>query len=486
MATSKNISIVIDGKDNTSTALKSVQKNLSATEKQTKSLTDKLGSLSSSLTGMGKKFSLFATTPLVALGTVAVKSGAELATLEDSYERLATNTGIASEEMLGKMKEVSKGTISNKDLILGANKAMSLGVVNNTEEMATIMEVARVKGQNMGLSMTQAFDDLVTGLGRGSAMILDNLGITVKVGEVNENYAKSIGKVASELTAEEQKQALVNAVVGQGKEELEAMGEVQMTQKERMEAFNASLVNLKDELGKELLPVVIKVMDKVSVWIEKFSNLDDRTKKIILVVAGLVAGIGPALMILGALTTAIQGVAVAFTFLTGPVGLIVLAIASVIAIVVLLIKHWDDVKVVTGKLGEFLKKTWEDISNWVNDKIQSMVDWFSNLINKIKDAISWLKRVSGFDAVSGAISSVFGGGKAVGGFVRQGTSYMVGEQGPEMFTPSQSGTIIPNNKLGGGGGNINVYVSGNTLMDRQAGEKIGDQIIKKLQLVTNI
>lgn len=41
-------------------------------------------------------------------------------------------------------------------------------------------------------------------------------------------------------------------------------------------------------------------------------------------------------------------------------------------------------------------------------------------------------------------------GKASGGSVIAGQPYMVGEQGAEMFVPGQSGTIIPNNNLGGG------------------------------------
>jgi phage-related minor tail protein len=50
----------------------------------------------------------------------------------------------------------------------------------------------------------------------------------------------------------------------------------------------------------------------------------------------------------------------------------------------------------------------------------------------------------------------------MGGPVTSGTSYMVGEQGPELFTPSRSGTIIPNHALGGGGRGsvINLTVNG--------------------------
>ena len=44
------------------------------------------------------------------------------------------------------------------------------------------------------------------------------------------------------------------------------------------------------------------------------------------------------------------------------------------------------------------------------------------------------------------------GALAIGGPVQAGSPYMVGERGPEMFVPNQSGSIIPNNQVGGGSG----------------------------------
>ena len=40
-----------------------------------------------------------------------------------------------------------------------------------------------------------------------------------------------------------------------------------------------------------------------------------------------------------------------------------------------------------------------------------------------------------------------------------GGTYLVGERGPELFTPSSSGNITANNALGGGGGTINITVT---------------------------
>jgi hypothetical protein len=49
---------------------------------------------------------------------------------------------------------------------------------------------------------------------------------------------------------------------------------------------------------------------------------------------------------------------------------------------------------------------------------------------------------------------------ATGGLTSENKPYIVGERGPELFVPSSNGRIIPNNKLGSGGGNIFINVSG--------------------------
>jgi hypothetical protein len=61
------------------------------------------------------------------------------------------------------------------------------------------------------------------------------------------------------------------------------------------------------------------------------------------------------------------------------------------------------------------------------------------------------------NAIGGAISSWFptaAAGKAVGGPVSAGMPYTVGEHGPERFVPSMSGTVVPNDALGG---SVSIY-----------------------------
>ena len=56
-------------------------------------------------------------------------------------------------------------------------------------------------------------------------------------------------------------------------------------------------------------------------------------------------------------------------------------------------------------------------------------------------------------------------GLATGGPAMANTPYIVGEKGPELFMPGRSGTVIPNDALGGGGTTnvvVNVDASGNS------------------------
>ena len=67
------------------------------------------------------------------------------------------------------------------------------------------------------------------------------------------------------------------------------------------------------------------------------------------------------------------------------------------------------------------------------------------------------------------------GARAFGGSVSAGSAYMVGELGPELFLPGRSGTIVPNNAIGGGSKNytINVNIAG--------GQNIGREVVRAIE-----
>lgn len=121
---------------------------------------------------------------------------------------------------------------------------------------------------------------------------------------------------------------------------------------------------------------------------------------------------------------------------------------------------------------DVLGQSFDAIGNSVADGFKGMItgaqsfgDAMKNVIQSVIDQLFKLyvtQQIVGM--VSGALSGIgipLPGltGKAIGGAVQGGNAYMVGERGPEMFVPSRGGSIVPNNKLGGGI-NINVDARG--------------------------
>lgn len=97
-----------------------------------------------------------------------------------------------------------------------------------------------------------------------------------------------------------------------------------------------------------------------------------------------------------------------------------------------------------------------------------LISGFSQVLGVIEGVVSAIRSLVSLVAsnpivkgISGIISSAFGGARAAGGSVSAGKSYLVGEKGAELFTPSSNGMIVPNNALQGtGGSTINLTVNG--------------------------
>jgi hypothetical protein len=90
--------------------------------------------------------------------------------------------------------------------------------------------------------------------------------------------------------------------------------------------------------------------------------------------------------------------------------------------------------------------------------ISTVVELVASLVRGFQQVIQFGSAVGGaIGAVGGFLG--FGGGRAMGGPVSANTAYVVGERGPELFVPGNSGTIIPNGG-GGGGTTINLTVNG--------------------------
>lgn len=214
---------------------------------------DSLGaSLSKLVSAAGTLGIAFGAQQIIQGGIALAQTGATAQQTADRFNQLATAAGQSGDQVLAALQKASGGQISDLNLQLAANRANLLGVATSAEDLGVLMEIARDRAQSLGTSATDAFNDLVVGLGRGSPLILDNLGIMVKVGEANEVYAASVGKTVAQLTEAEKKQALINQVVADGKASLEQTGGAAQTTASKFEALGVAAENAGNKLGGAL------------------------------------------------------------------------------------------------------------------------------------------------------------------------------------------------------------------------------------------
>ena len=115
----------------------------------------------------------------------------------------------------------------------------------------------------------------------------------------------------------------------------------------------------------------------------------------------------------------------------------------------------------------------------VGTAIIDAINGISTFVQKLDDSKFGRGAANGGGLIGG-IKNVITGAKAEGGPVLGGNAYLVGERGPEIFSPSTSGFITPNNRIGGGS-SIVINVTGNTLLDDSAGDRIARQIMTVLK-----
>ena len=104
------------------------------------------------------------------------------------------------------------------------------------------------------------------------------------------------------------------------------------------------------------------------------------------------------------------------------------------------------------------------LTNAEKNQIRILVD-----TEQLDRAITLIDRI-GRGVNTGIEERRFGGARALGGPVAGGSTYLVGERGPELFTPTSSGNITANSSLGGGN-TVTINVNGGDPM----------QVVKALQ-----
>lgn len=239
----------------------------------TSSDVDKLAKSYHSLSGVVKTIGV----GLAALGVTTeaidfAKLAASAQQADDAFTSAVTDMGGNAEVEFAKIKAASKGLIPEAEIKQAVVSAMSLGVP--LDNMSQLMEIARAKAREMGTDTGKAFADLALGISRGSPQILDNLGLTIKLGDANQKMADQIGKTVDQLTKKEKTQALLNAVVEQGQKSVERYASSELTAAQKMQKFNATMEDLKVKIGSALLPALLDAQAAITDWLGSLSASD--------------------------------------------------------------------------------------------------------------------------------------------------------------------------------------------------------------------
>ena len=172
--------------------------------------------------------------------------GADVERISTAFERLTLAQGLSADKMQNEIRAATRGLVTDMDAMGASNKALLLGLPITESEMGDMAAAAVTLGQAMGQKAGKSLDDLITALGRASPLILDNLGLTVKVGDANKAYAKDLGKSVKSLTEAEKKQAFFNAAMDAARIKTAELGGVQSTAAGYVDQLKVSATNLSD------------------------------------------------------------------------------------------------------------------------------------------------------------------------------------------------------------------------------------------------
>jgi hypothetical protein len=364
----------------------------------------------------GKRLTLGLTAPIVAGATLATKAAAEeaqeMAKLADVIRRQvpgATQEMIdANEEWITNLQN-STG-IADGELRALSQKFIAAGAsIEDAQEMATAsIDTAIATGKDY----KSISDAMVKGM-NGQTAGFSKLGLETKNAD---GTMKSLDEILQDLA------------VHHG-----AAAAAADTDAGRAAIAQAKMADLAETVGSFLLPIMAQLSDWLSKVADWFNNLDPSGQKMIVMLGGVVAAVGPVLLIASKLVTAFGVVGKAFKALSLLMSANpwVLLIAATVALVMLIINNWD-------KISAFLTKVWEAIKaaakatwDWIKSAISAAVQFVTNLFlnwtlpgliikhwDKIRDGvkalIDFIKRawdgvISWFTSLPGRIGSAVSG-----------------------------------------------------------------------------
>lgn len=211
--------------------------------------------------------------------------------------------------------------------------------------------------ENRPIKALQAF---IGGLGNleenggNAVLVLNELGLS---GIRQSNMLKSLA-LASDMLAE-----TVDTANSAWNENVALTNEANkryQTFESQIQTFRNTLSNVGREFGQIILPYLQKLLNWIKEGLQKFRDLDDSTKNVIVRIVAFAAAIGPVLTILGSLIKGIKTIQMLFaTFgaASGPVGIAIAALGALVAIIMSVVESYKLATKEAQKMRESIKES---------------------------------------------------------------------------------------------------------------------------------
>ena len=185
----------------------------------------------------------------------SVKLAGKFEGVKRGFDNLTKSVGFST-STFDKLKRATDGTVKSMELMELANNAMLLGIFDSEDQMAKTFDVAQRLASALGKDARYGVESLVTGLGRQSKLMLDNLGIVFDVNKAYDEYAATLGVTASELTDAQKKQAFVNKALSEADTLVSNLGDEQLTTADTFSRAGAAVEEFTIAIGEMLAPIV--------------------------------------------------------------------------------------------------------------------------------------------------------------------------------------------------------------------------------------
>lgn len=330
-----------------------------------KSATVKLQSMGKTFSSIGRKMSLFVTTPLAILGGIALKTAANFEKQQVAFETMLGSAEKAKVLLKDIVDFSAKTPFQLPGLATAATRLLGFGI-----EADKVVDTLRNLG-NVAQGDQARLDRLTLAFGKLKAKgkaTLEELNMFLEAGVpildelagMYDTTTQEMFKMINEgkIGFEDVNQAIINLSTGTGmfagmlEKQSQTLGGMLSTLKD-----NFSLLGM--EIMQTVMPQIKKFTEKVMKLVEWFRDLDERTKKIIITIVGIAAAIGPVLLIIGQAVKVIGFLKIAFAALNvvmsaNPILAVVAAVAALVVIGILVYKNWD-------KVSRFLIEAWNKL-----------------------------------------------------------------------------------------------------------------------------